>query len=41
MAAKSVFAIKAFTYVFPELAKNKTLLVYTDDKEDNDFLKKI
>ena len=34
---ESVFAIKQFTYVFPELAKNKTLLVYTNDKEGSDF----
>lgn len=29
----SVFAIKQFVYLFPELCKNETLLVYADDKE--------
>ena len=33
----SVFAIKQFAYIFPELASNKTLLVYAEDKEDRDF----
>ena len=33
----SVFAIKQFAYVFPELAKNKTLLVYTQEDEEKDF----
>jgi hypothetical protein len=34
---ESVFAIKQFAYVFPELAKNKTLLVYQDDRDEKDF----
>lgn len=33
----SVFAVKQFAYIFPELAKNNTLLVYADDDEDSDF----
>lgn len=33
----SVFALKQFAYVFPELAKNKTLLVYTEENEGKDF----
>lgn len=32
---ESVYAIKQFAYVFPELAKNKTLLVYADKNEEN------
>jgi hypothetical protein len=31
---ESVFAIKQFAYIFPELAKNKTLLVYADAKHE-------
>ena len=34
---ESVFAIKQFAYVFPELSKNKTLLVYTDHHKEKDF----
>lgn len=34
---ESVFAIKQFAYIFPELAKKPTLLVYAEDKEDKDF----
>jgi hypothetical protein len=34
---ESVFAIKQFAYIFPELAKNKTLLVYAEDDKDKDF----
>ena len=34
---ESVYAIKQFAYVFPELAKNKTLLVYADDETDKKF----
>ena len=30
---ESVFAIKQFAYIFPELAKNHTLLVYADKNE--------
>lgn len=33
----SVYAIKQFAYIFPELAKNPTLLVYAEGKEDKDF----
>lgn len=29
----SVYAIKQFAYLFPDLAKNKTLLVYTNEKK--------
>jgi nucleotide-binding universal stress UspA family protein len=36
-SAESVYAIKQFAYVFPELARNPTLLVYADDEEDADF----
>lgn len=36
----SVFAIKQFSYLFPELAGNPTLLVYATDK-DKDFPDKI
>ena len=31
---ESVYAIKQFAYLFPELAPNKTLLVYEEEKED-------
>ena len=34
---ESVYAIKQFAYLFPELAKNKTLLVYAEDKGNTDF----
>ena len=37
---ESVFAIKQFAYVFPELAKNKTLLVHANDGKHNDFPEK-
>jgi hypothetical protein len=32
---ESVYAIKQFIYLFPELTKNKTLLVYADDEYKN------
>jgi nucleotide-binding universal stress UspA family protein len=32
-----VYAIKQFAYIFPELTKNPTLLVYADDEENKDF----
>jgi hypothetical protein len=31
---ESVYAIKQFAYVFPELAKNKTFLVYANNQQD-------
>lgn len=31
---ESVYAMKQFAYLFPELAKNKTLLVYAEEKDD-------
>lgn len=34
---ESVYAIKQFAYIFPELASNKTLLVYADDTPGKDF----
>lgn len=34
---ESVYAIKQFAYLFPELAANRTLLVYAESKEDRDF----
>ena len=34
---ESVYAIKQFAYIFPELAKNKTLLVYAEDEEEKMF----
>lgn len=34
---ESVFAIKQFAYIFPELAKNQTLLVYAQDDMDKNF----
>jgi nucleotide-binding universal stress UspA family protein len=33
----SVFAIKQFAYLFPELVKRKTLLVYANDDAEKDF----
>ncbi len=37
----SVFAIKQFAYLFPELCDRKTLLVYADEDADKDFPDKI
>ena len=34
---ESVYAIKQFAYIFPELTKNPTLLVYAEDEDDPDF----
>jgi hypothetical protein len=34
---ESVYAIKQFAYVFPELAQNATLLIYAEDEKDKDF----
>ena len=34
---ESVYAIKQFAYIFPELAANKTLLVYAEENEDKSF----
>jgi len=34
---ESVYAIKQFAYIFPELAKNPTLLVYAQDEKEKDF----
>lgn len=34
---ESVYAIKQFAYIFPELTNNPTLLVYADNEEDADF----
>lgn len=34
---ESVYAIKQFAYLFPELAKNKTLLVYSEDHVEKNF----
>jgi nucleotide-binding universal stress UspA family protein len=34
---ESVYAIKQFAYIFPELAKNPTVLVFAEDEEDRDF----
>lgn len=34
---ESVYAIKQFAYIFPELAKNKTLLVYAEPQGEGDF----
>lgn len=34
---EAVFAMKQFAYLFPELAKNKTLLVYAGEKGETDF----
>lgn len=36
-SAESVYAIKQFAYIFPELTNNPTLLVYADTEEDADF----
>jgi nucleotide-binding universal stress UspA family protein len=33
----SVYAIKQFSYLFPELSTNDTLLVYAEDDEEKDF----
>ena len=33
-SASSVFAIKQFAYIFPDLCKNKTLLIYAKNRED-------
>jgi hypothetical protein len=33
----SVYAIKQFAYIFPELANHKTLLVYAQDEEEKSF----
>jgi nucleotide-binding universal stress UspA family protein len=40
-SAASVFAIKQFAYLFPQLAKNETLLVYAGTDEVSDFPDKI
>ncbi|HET7896118.1 MAG TPA: hypothetical protein VFL47_00560, partial [Flavisolibacter sp.] len=34
---ESVYALKQFAYIFPGLAKNKTLLVYSAEGEESDF----
>ena len=34
---ESVYAIKQFAYIFPELTKNPTLLVYSEIDKDKDF----
>ena len=34
---EAVYAIKQFAYVFPELAKNKTMLVYAETNDASDF----
>lgn len=34
---ESVYAIKQFAYIFPELTSNSTLLVYAEDEENKDF----
>lgn len=34
---ESVYAIKQFAYIFPELTLNPTLLVYAEDEENKDF----
>lgn len=34
---ESVYAIKQFAYIFPELVKNPSLLVYAEDEADKDF----
>ncbi|MFI5185128.1 MAG: universal stress protein [Chitinophagales bacterium] len=33
----SVYAIRQFTYLFPELCKNKTLLVYAKEEHEKEF----
>ena len=35
--ASSVYAMKQFSYLFPELCSNETLLVYSKDREGNDL----
>ena len=37
----SVFAIKQFAYLFPELSNRQTLLVYANDDAEEDFPDKI
>jgi hypothetical protein len=39
--ASSVYAIKQFAYIFPELCNNKVLLVYASTDEEEDFPDKI
>lgn len=34
---ESVYAIKQFAYVFPELTQSATLLIYAEDEKDKDF----
>ena len=34
---QSVYAIKQFAYLFPELAKNKTLLVYANEEQEGEI----
>jgi nucleotide-binding universal stress UspA family protein len=34
---ESVYAIKQFAYLFPELTENQTLLVYANEDDDKDF----
>lgn len=34
---ESVYAIKQFAYIFPELANNQTLLIYAEEKKESDF----
>jgi nucleotide-binding universal stress UspA family protein len=34
---ESVYAIKQFAYIFPELARNPTLLIYAQSEEGKDF----
>lgn len=36
-SSESVYALKQFAYIFPELARNKTLLVYADDVRRSDI----
>jgi hypothetical protein len=36
-SGESVYALKQFAYLFPELATNPTLLVYAEDDEDKEF----
>lgn len=36
-SASSVYAIKQFTYLFPELAENKTVLLYAKDEDEITF----
>lgn len=38
---ESVYAIKQFAYVFPELASNETTLVWVESDEDKDFPNKV